>query len=108
MGLIEVGGNGSVVWYAQHDDGSDGHGNQFGGWGRDKKPAKGQQARFSVKINGQVVGDPLVDVRKIVIAWGDHYGKDTSSNAEGDIPVDQRKVKARFDGLPTTGGPTSV
>jgi hypothetical protein len=108
MGLVEVGGNGSVVWYAEHDDGSDGHGNKFGGWGRDKKPDKGKGETFTVKINGVIVGQPVVDVSKIVITWGKDKDRDTPSHAEGDIPVDQNKVKARFDQRTATGGGTNT
>jgi hypothetical protein len=104
MGFVEVGGNGSVIWHAQHDRGTHGQGHSAGGWGRDDIP-RGNGAMFTLLINNEAVpGLPAlpVDTTKISIQWGAHGpGNPPPDTREGNVPIGRDKVKSHFDSLPT-------
>jgi hypothetical protein len=105
MGFVEVGGNGSVLWHAQHDRGTHGHANPNGAWGRDDIPPRGSGAVFTILIdNKPVAGLPAlpVDTTKISIRWGAHgAGNPPPDTQEGDVPMGRDKVQSHFDTLPT-------
>ena len=112
MGYVEVGGNGSVVWHARHDQGSDGTGHQGGGWGRDANPPTGTNAQFTLLVNGNPVAGlgPLpVDTTKISIRWGNHGGgpgggAQPPTTGTPNDPMDRDTVRRNFESIPNPGG----
>ena len=72
MGLVEVGGNGSVIWRVAHDEGEFGFANVKGGYGKDSQPRKGSGGRFTLVVNGVALADIDVDTSRILILWGRH------------------------------------
>jgi hypothetical protein len=109
MGFVEVGGNGSVVWHAQHDQGSHGQGHTGGGWGRDKIPPRGSGAVFTLLINGKPVPglpDLPVDSTKISVTWGSHGpGNPIPDSGADGVPLDQDKVMSNFGRLVAASNP---
>jgi hypothetical protein len=120
MGFVEVGGNGSVVWHAKHDRGSDGDAHPGGGWGRDQDPPKDSNppATFTLLINGEPVpgvGDLPINTTKITVKWGSH-GRGPGGGAQPpftgppDDPMDRDTVKKNFEKIPNPkrGGSASA
>jgi len=109
MGYVEVGGNGSVVWHAQHDRGSNGEGHSKGAWGHDELPPKGSGALFTLLVNGEPVPGlpPLpVDNTKISVLWGEHGpGNPTPDTSAVGVAMDKEKVRGYFGRLVATSTP---
>lgn len=91
MGYVEVGGNGSVIWNIEHDDGDyvQKKGVKDGGHGKDKNPAKNTGGTFIVMINGVEMAPIDLDTSKIVVTWGKHTPS-TVPDGKKNVPMKEQ------------------
>ena len=88
MGFVEVGGNGSVIWNIEHDDGDrvDKKGAKDGAHGKDKEPKKGAGGTFTIMVNGIQLATVDLDTSRILIIWG-KSNADNVPNAKKNVPM---------------------
>ena len=106
MGFVEVGGNGSVVWFAQNDEGSAGTGHPGGAFGKDENPKRGAKptAQFTILINNEPARTIDLDSGKVRILWGHHHAANVPPD-NGGFPMDVNRVAERFSGIPRPNTP---
>ena len=88
MGYGEFGGNGSVIWNIQHEDGDyvHKHGVKDGGHGKDKEPKKGTGGKFTIVVNGIQLASVDMDTSRVLVMWG-NSNSDNVKDAKKNVPM---------------------